>query len=566
MSVFRQRLDASTAPDPGRRRWIFVNEDQLSDRIGPLSREDPADVGIVLVQSTWKARRRPYHRQRLLTVWANQRHFALEQAARGVAVRYVDGDQPYAATLGPLVEDLGPLTLMEPAERELRADLEPLVESGALEVVEHEGWLSTPEDFRDSVGDEPPWRMDRFYRHLRQKTGILVEDGRPAGGKYSHDAENRQPWKGDPPAPDPPTFPRDEITDELAARIERDFGDHPGRLDPAAVPSTADDARRAWDWAREHALPVFGPFEDAMSARSSTLFHTRLSTLMNLHRLLPREVLDGAVALDLPLASQEGFVRQVLGWREFVRHVHRETDGFRRLASQDVEVAVEPGDGGWSAWSGEDWPRVEAGSEPDGGAWPDLFGVGDGSLAPAWWGVPSGMACLDHVVADVWRDGWSHHITRLMVLSNLSTLLDFDPRTLTDWFWVAYTDAWDWVVEPNVLGMGTYAVGDVMTTKPYVSGTPYIHRMSDYCADCAFDPKKNCPISNLYWAFLERHGAHFEDNHRMSMPLRSSAKRKPTKREEDRRVFEFVRRRLLAAGAVTPSDLDAVRRGEEVTP
>ena len=563
MSSFREQLE-SIAPDPRGRRWLFVNEDQLSDRIGPLSRDDPSALGVVLVESRWKARRRPYHRQRLLTVWANQRHFALEQAERGVAVRHVESDRPYAATLGSLVEDLGRLTLMEPAERELRADVQPLVDAGALEVVEHEGWLSSPEDFRDAVGATPPWRMDRFYRYLRRKTGILMQDGEPVGEKYSHDAENRLPWKGDPPPPDPPTFSGDVVKDELAVWIDREFGDHPGDLDPDAVPATAADARHAWEWARRNALPVFGPYEDAMSTRSSTLFHTRSSTLMNLHRLLPREVLDDVVALDLPLASQEGFVRQVLGWREFVRHVHRETDGFRNLPSGEPGVATQPGDGGWSVWSGADWAGPDADTGPDGGARPDLFGVGDGAFAPAYWGVQSGLACLDHVVDDVWREGWSHHITRLMVLGNLATLLDFDPRALTDWFWVAYTDAWDWVVEPNVLGMATYAVGGLMTTKPYVSGTPYIHRMSDYCAGCAFDPKKDCPISNLYWAFLDRHGAHFEGNHRMAMPLRSAAKREPDKRAEDARVFGFVRSRLLDGVAVTPDDLRAVRRREDV--
>ena len=202
---------------------------------------------------------------------------------------------------------------------------------------------------------------------------------------------------------------------------------------------------------------------------------------MNLHRLLPRRVIGDALKLPLELASQEGFLRQILGWREFVRHVHRETEGFAEL-------------------------ELLGGQEP---------------LPAAYWGKASGLACLDRVVADVWQEGYSHHITRLMILCNLATLLDISPRELSDWFWVAYIDAFDWVVEPNVLAMGTFGVGDVMTTKPYVSGSAYIDRMSDYCQGCAFDPKSTCPITPMYWAFLERHRERLLGNPRMGIVMRA---------------------------------------------
>ena len=550
---FHERLERSN-PDPGGRRWLFVPEDQLSDEIGPLSREPGHELGIVLIESRWKAARRPYHRQRLLTLWANQRHFALEQAERGVAVRYLRADEPFAVVLARLSAELGPLRAMEPAERELRADLAPLVESASLEILDHEGWITTRDDFVDGCGEEPPWRMDRFYRQVRRRTGLLMEDGAPVGGKYSFDAENREPWKGEPEAPTPATFPRDAIKEEVAATIEEEFAHHPGTLDLDTVAATRDDAEAAWRWAREWALPSFGPYEDAMSRRSSTLFHTRLSTLLNLHRLLPRRVVEEAAAMDVPLAGKEGFVRQVLGWREFVRHVHRETDGFRDLPDAEVDVAARPGDGGYAQWKGEAWSRSGHALDPDGGARPDHLGS-SAPLVPAYWGRRSGLQCLDHVVEDVWREGWSHHITRLMVLSNLATLLDLSPRDLTDWFWVAYTDAWDWVVEPNVLAMGTYATGDLMTTKPYVSGTPYLHRMSDYCESCAFDPRSNCPISALYWAFLDRHHDRLEGNHRLAMPLRTLERRGEERREDDRRTFEIVRARLRAGEELSPEVL-----------
>jgi deoxyribodipyrimidine photolyase-related protein len=439
-------------------------------------------------------------------VLANQRHFALEQAERGVAVRYVVHDGPYREALGRVASELGPLECMEPAERELREDLRPLVEGGGVKLVPHEGWLTTRAQFLAGAGESARWRMDAFYRHVRRESGVLMERGKPVGGTWSFDSENRKPWKGEPPAPLPPRFTPDAVTREVGELVAARYASHPGTLDLEALPATRDDARTLLAWAIENALPHFGPFEDAMSVRSSGLFHTRLSPLVNLHRLLPREVLDAALAADIGMASKEGFVRQILGWREFVRHVHRETDGFRTLA-------------------------------PD--ARPSVLGA-HRPLPAAFWGEPSGLQCLDSVVADVWREGWSHHITRLMVLSNLATLLDIEPREVADWFWVAYIDAFDWVVEPNVLAMGTYGTGGLMTTKPYVSGAAYIARMSDYCKGCRFDPASTCPITPLYWAFLARHAVELGQSARMDMPLRSAAKRSQAQRASDAEVFERV--------------------------
>jgi deoxyribodipyrimidine photolyase-related protein len=258
--------------------------------------------------------------------------------------------------------------------------------------------------------------------------------------------------------------------------------------------------------------------------------------------------------MDIPLSSKEGFIRQVLGWREFMCHIHRETDGFRLLPDGKPSIHKIPGDGGFSRWRGKKWERRESSKEIDGGAAPSFLGCRE-SLPPALWGEPSGLSCLDTVVADVWEEGYSHHITRLMILANIATLLDVSPRELTDWFWVAYIDAYDWVVEPNVLGMGTYAVGDLMTTKPYVSGTPYINKMSNYCRQCSFDPKKSCPISSLYWAFLERHRSSLQKNPRMKLVMASADKRSRSKKQSDQNVFQKVSQILSTGDKLTPSAL-----------
>jgi len=492
---------------------VYAPYDQLTSEVGPLADCDPRELGVVLIEAPAKAARRPYHKQKLAYVLANQRHFALELAAQGFAVRYEVAAAGYRETLAAVAVDVGAMTMMEAAERELRVELEPLISAGTLRVVPHAGFLTRRADFEAGAGERPPWRMDAFYRHARHVTGILMDRGKPEGGKYSFDAENRKPWRGDPPAPQPPTFTPDEITREVGELIGSRYEGHPGDLDIGTLPATRADAEACWRWALQACLPHFGPFEDAMSAQSTGLFHTRVSPLVNLHRLLPaRVVADVAAAKHLPLASREGFVRQVLGWREFMHHVHVVTDGFRSMP---------------------------------------LSALGASSpLPPAYWGTRSGLACLDHVVASVWREGYSHHITRLMVLSNLATLLGLDPRELTDWFWVAYVDAYDWVVEPNVLGMGTFALGDLFTTKPYISGAAYIHKMSDYCGSCAFDPKKDCPFTRLYWAFLARHADQFARNPRMAGPVASVRKRSAAERAEDHRVFERVR--------------DALSRGEVI--
>ncbi|MEC9440152.1 MAG: cryptochrome/photolyase family protein [Myxococcota bacterium] len=562
MSLFLQKLTAlDPAHDPAKRRWLYIPYDQLTDALGPLSREQPDTLGIILIESLWKGKRRPYHKQKLAWILANQRQFALEQAARGVAVRYHFTHKAYAEILEQEVRDLAQcIRLMRPAERELRQNLEPLVARGDLEILPHEGWLTDEETFLKSQGKKKSWRMDAFYREVRKKTGILMEDGSPEGGKYSHDADNRQPWKGDPPAPTPPRFDHDEITTEVGELIEAMFADHPGTLDLARVPATRQHAEEAWSWSLRECMEHFGPYEDAMSTRSRTLFHTLLSPLVNLHRITPKRALEDVLALELPLNSKEGFVRQLIGWREFMRHVHEQTDGLRRLPGrrEDPEEDDAPGDAGWAAYREGGWERSS--SRGEGGARPSFLGA-ERALPAAFWGERSGLHCLDHVVEGVMETGYSHHIERLMILGNLATLLDISPRHLTDWFWVAYIDAYDWVVEPNVLGMATFGVGDLFTTKPYVAGSNYINKMSDFCKSCAFNPRTTCPVTNLYWAFLDRHADMLSDNLRMGLVYKNLERRGEEQRALDASIFEVVIGALEEGRALAPKDLKDLSPG-----
>ncbi len=499
-SAFLARLGSRPAHDPTR-RWVYVPYDQLHDGLGALADTPSSDLGVVLVESAARAAERPYHKQKLALVLANQRHFALELAAKGVLVDYRFATEGYASTLAEVIALRGPLEVARPAERVLRRELAPLVADGSLVEIPHTGWLTTATDF-DRLGPAP-WRMDAFYRHVRRRTGVLMDErGKPVGGRFSFDGENRERWRGEPTPPCPPILTPDPVTVEVVELVRDRFAEHPGRVDPAHLPATREDAEVLLDWALTSCMRWFGPYEDAMSSRERGLFHTRLSPLMNLHRLLPARVLDAVLGLDIPLNSKEGFVRQLLGWREFVRHVHERTE----------------------AMSGS----------------PNHLGQTTPLPAAFWPGAPSGLACLDEVVDSVWDEAYSHHITRLMVLANIGSLLDVEPRQLTDWFWVAYADAYDWVVEPNVLGMGTFAVSDLMTTKPYIAGSGYLAKMSDYCGDCAFDPKTTCPLRRLYWAYLARHEGRLGELQRMRLPLRSLAKRSDENRAADAEVFAAV--------------------------
>jgi len=553
MSDFSNRLRQLSTDQSGR-QWIFVPYDQLNYSMGPLSRENPRSLGIALIENPWKAGLRPYHKQKLALILSNMRHFALEQAARGIAVRYIVADGPYRNPLEKIAGDVGPLTVMAPAERELRTDIEPLVSAGLIRTIPHEGWMTTPDLLRKVEKPGPHWRMDAFYREARRSTGILMVGEKPLGGKYSHDPANRLLWKGTPDAPTPPKFQVDAVKEEVGLLISERFSHHPGQLDLSTIPATKSDAEMLWSWAKEQCLEWFGPYEDAMSTKSSGLFHSRISSLLNIHRLLPARVVAEVEALDIPLPSKEGFIRQVLGWREFVHHVHTITDGFRQGLEPLPEVLTEPGDGGYRTWAGKTWSAKSTGDDLHGGACPNRLGA-QTHLPPAFWGEPSGLHCLDSVVSSVWADGYSHHITRLMVLANLATLLDVNPRELTDWFWIAYADAYDWVVEPNVLGMGTYAVGPIMTTKPYVSGANYINRMGDFCRGCQFNPEKNCPITPLYWAFLARHEPALRGNARLSMALKSLHGREGPTKERDKRVYDFMKTRFSEGVPVRRDDL-----------
>ena len=533
-----------TADEARGRRWIYVPYDRLHDGVGPLAETRPEDAVVVLMESRAKGTRRPYHKKKLTLVLSAMRHFALEQGARGCRVVYGSSPTSFSDGLLALQEQWHwkELVVNRPAERELRVELREAKETQGLRIraVRDTAWLTTTEEFEavfgkpevpgaeerntQRVSGQRQYLMDRFYRAMRRKTGYLMKGAQPLGGQWSYDAENRKPYRGEVPIPERPSFPPDAITREVMALIEQRHPEHFGTIEGFDLPVTRAEAERAWRLALERMLPHFGPWEDAMSVEHPDLFHSLTSAPLNLTLLRPVDMVRDTVAAyeagRVPLASAEGFVRQVLGWREFMRHIHEATDGYRTVQKDGA-------------------PSFLDAHRP---------------LPPVYWGVRSGMRCMDTVVAQVIEKGWSHHITRLMVLSNLATLCGFAPRELCDWFWFGYVDAYDWVVEPNVIGMSTFGDGGLTATKPYVSGAAYINRMSDYCGKCALDPRKStgpgsCPFTALYWSFLERNEAKLAGNQRMRMPLNTMLKKGAEERRAMReRAEEAVE--TLARGEV----------------
>jgi deoxyribodipyrimidine photolyase-related protein len=546
MQMFSEQI-ALAAPTPqevASRRWIYIPYDRFTDRTGPLTEQPPAQTGIVIVESTAKAFRRPYHKKKLVVLLSNMRHFALEQAAKGVKVLYHFSPASHGQALLALQREGGlpPLICMTPAERELRLDLAQAQRDGLqLTFMPDTTWVSSTEDFTGVYGTYQHGKsyvMDRFYRRMRQQTGVLMKNAQPVGGKFSFDADNRNPYRNEVPVPTPPSFPPDAMTQEVIDFVQSTYPHHFGTTEGFDLPCTKTDADAFWQFFLDHQLAHFGRFEDAMRDDHAQLFHSKTSVLLNLGRLLAldliRDVEQAAQDGRAPLASCEGFIRQLLGWREFMRHLHEQTDGYRLLAGhvpQERRKVAQETSPDQTAEVASAYPAPANQADPYAGATPSFLGASL-PLPAAYWGVKSGLHCLDTVVQQVIEEGWSHHITRLMILSNLAVLCGFSPRELTDWFWFAYVDAYDWVVEPNVLGMATYADGGLTATKPYVSGAAYIHRMSNFCGHCRYDPNKSigpdsCPFTALYWTFLERNQDKLAGNFRLQMPYTTLRKKKP---------------------------------------
>jgi deoxyribodipyrimidine photolyase-related protein len=365
-----------------------------------------------------------------------------------------------------------------------------------LEITEHANFISTAAEFeRLFARGQKRVTMETFYRKMRVKTGILMDGDDPVGGAWNFDAENRKPPKRGMRFPAEPIVPLRDHAREAIALVEKHFPDHPGEIGTFDMPVTRADALAYADDFFRNRLANFGPYEDAMLVGEARLYHSRLSAAINVGLLHPLELCQHAElayrAGDVPLASAEGFVRQLIGWREFVWQSY-----WRTMPEYRTRNAL-----------GADLPV------------PRFYRDGD-----------TDMACQREAHRVVRELGWAHHIVRLMILGNFALIAGIDPQAMTDWFWYMFVDGYDWVMVPNVIGMTLHADGGFVGTKPYAASANYINRMSNYCGICRYDPKKTtgedaCPYNALYWDFIDRNERRFARNTRMSLPLRNWAGR-----------------------------------------
>lgn len=456
-----------------------------------LSHENPAleDARrVVMIESRAALSRRPFHRRKLHLVLVAMRTFAGELRERGVKVDYRAAPS-FRHGLEAHLRQHRPerIRVLAPTGDAAKAAYAALP---FVEIVDrpHPAFLLAPGEFAEWAEGRSRLRMGDFYRHQRRTFGVLMEGGRPVGGRWSYDEANREP----PPAdrrPPPAWTPRETAIDAEVRDDLDDWGlETSGSDGPRTFPAARGEALSLLRRFADDRLPDFGRWQDAMLRGERSMWHSLLAAPLNLGLLKPMECIETAEfrhrAGTAPLASVEGFIRQILGWREFVRGLY------------EIE-----------RWRGRNALHARA------------------PLPKAFWGGPTGMGCLSDAVSGVLRDGYAHHIERLMIFGNLMLLLGVRPDEAFEWFHAAFVDGHEWVMAPNVYGMALHADGGVMASKPYAATGRYVDRMSDHCAGCRYRPgdrtgERACPFTLLYWDFLDRKRARFEDHPRMLMMYR----------------------------------------------
>ncbi|WP_349371090.1 cryptochrome/photolyase family protein [Salinarimonas sp.] len=498
--------------------------DQLTRSIASLTDLDP-DHDVVLMVEVWEeATYVRHHKQKIAFLFSAMRHFAEALRAEGISVDYVRLDDAenagsFGAELARAVARHAPdrVVVTEPGEwrvlqmmRDWREELGPPVE-----IRDDNRFLATKAEFAAWAGAKKQLRMEFFYREMRRKTGFLMEGGEPVGGQWNFDAENRKALPKSLRVPPRRRFEPDAITREVLALVARRFGNHFGDLEPFGWAVTRADALEALRVFVDEALPTFGDYQDAMKTGEPFLFHAVLSPYLNAGLLTAEEVCRAAEREwregRAPLNAVEGFVRQIIGWREYVRGLY----WLKMPAYADTNAlsATRP--------------------------LPDFYWTGE-----------TEMNCLAQCVSDTRRHAYAHHIQRLMVLGNFALIAGLSPSQVEEWYLVVFADAYEWVELPNVHGMILYADGGVLASKPYAASGAYIDRMSDYCAACAYDPKvkegaRACPFNYLYWNFLMENEGRLAGNPRMGMPLRTLSKmsdaRRAAIREDSARFLAGLR-------------------------
>ena len=484
------------------RHLVIILGDQLDLNASIFNNFDPAQDAVWMAEVAEESTHIPSSKQRTALFLSAMRHFAQELTTRNYRVLYTRLNDPdnlgtLGAELQRVIQRVRPAQLMMTAPGDWRVlnNLRIAAKSEKMDLLiqEDSHFITTVREFAAHAKGRKQLRLEYFYREIRKKTGLLMDADQPEGGQWNFDVENRGSFSASgPPAIPPPTrFTPDAITEGVIKDVNQRFADHPGTLDSFAWPVTRNQALTALKAFISQRLPSFGQYQDAMWQGEVWLYHSHISSALNLKLLSPTEVAAAAEAAyrsgSVPLAAAEGFIRQVIGWREYVRGIYwTQMPDYLELNALKAEQAL-----------------------------PNFY-----------WTGKTEMACLSDAITQSLAHGYAHHIQRLMVTGLYALLYGVRPKEIHAWYLSMYVDAVEWVELPNTLGMSQFADGGIMASKPYAATGKYIQRMSNYCKGCRYNPanatgEKACPFTTLYWEFLIRHEAVLRKNPRMSLQVRN---------------------------------------------
>ncbi len=497
-------------------KLALITGDQLTLSLASLRTLNPAQDRLVMAEVREEATYVKHHKHKIALLFSAMRHFARNLRDAGWQVDYYAYSNDGPSSLLAAVEQslkahqCTELVLTQSGEYRLQQAMDndwPRVLGVPVSVYEDDRFLSRTADFQRWANGRKQLRMEYFYRDMRRSTGLLMEGDQPRGGQWNFDADNRSAYKGEVPLPPPLSFHYDEVDHEVFALVEAHFPDHPGTLSAFQWATTREQAIQALEHFVRYRLPHFGRYQDAMVSslsqgkQADTLFHSLLSPYINCGLLTAMEVCLAAEQAFLnnrvPLAAAEGFIRQIIGWREYVRGIY------------------------WTFmphYAGRNGLQNQR------------------RLPGYYWSGNTGMHCMAEALRNTLDNAYAHHIQRLMVTGNFALLAGIVPADICEWYLAMYADAYDWVELPNTLGMMMHADGGLLGSKPYCASGKYIERQSDYCRHCRYNVKTadeadSCPFNSLYWHFLIRHREQFAANPRMSMMYRSFDRMKEDKQQ-----------------------------------
>ena len=482
--------------------WLLPFQLHLKQRAFQMLEDDDL---VLLIEDDAFYRMHPFHKKRIAALMSALRHHAETLKALGFNVTFKRGDT--TDILAPYSHD--EILLIKATDTDVVTWQKNLIESFSSVTWFDDAQFILSENSVKARLPKRPYKMDPFYRQMRKDFNLLMDGDKPLHGAFSFDKENRKKLPKDITIDPPLDIEPDAMTKDVLAHVDQAFSDHPGETTGFKLPVTHADAKALADHFFTDRLDTFGPYQDALTTRMKDVSHSMISQALNTGLLDPLEIVrDAEKALDkgAPINSVEGFIRQIIGWREYIRGVYLlEMPGYHSVNHYEHTT----------------------------------------NLPHYYWDGKTDMRCMAESTTHVIDDGYAHHIQRLMVLGNFANLAGVDPKQVNDWFLEMFVDSHDWVTTPNVMGMALHADGGVMATKPYISSGSYIHKMGDYCDQCSYDVKektgpKACPFNALYWNFIERHLETLEKNPRMGIPLSMYKKMDPNKVIALRKQAEWI--------------------------